>query len=75
MTRVWDMTLHAAPASWLDSVALWPIAQYASLRGTGEEGEEEEPTLALAFLQVVQALGVTEAGTFLLLPEEVPGLG
>lgn len=74
MTRVWDMTLHAAPASWLDSVALRPIAQYATLHRTGEEGEGE-PTLALAFLQVVQALGVTESGTFLLLPEEVPGLG
>lgn len=48
------------------------VRKFASHR---EEGEEEEPTLALAFLQVVQALGVTESGTFLLLPEEVPGLG
>ena len=34
-------------------------------------------TLALAFLQLVQALGVTESGTFLFLPEvlvEVPCL-
>ena len=34
-------------------------------------------TLALALLQLVQALGVTESGTFLFLPVvlvEVPGL-
>lgn len=31
-------------------------------------------TFALAFLQLVQALGVTELGTFRFLPAEVPGL-
>ncbi len=37
--------------------------------------EKRGPTLALAFLQLVQALGVMESGTFLFLPAEVPGLG
>lgn len=46
----------------------------------GQRTQEEKKTrkqlltLALAFLQFVQALGVTESGTFLVLPAEVPGL-
>lgn len=39
-----------------------------------ENTGKQQLTLALAFLQFVQALGVTESGTFLLLPAEVPGL-
>lgn len=35
--------------------------------------EKRQLTFALAFLQLVQALGVTESGTFLLLPADVPG--
>ena len=71
------MTLYAAAACWLHSVALWSMSQHATFQhqrevvGMGKQGR----TLALAFLQFVQALGVTESGTFLFLPAEVPGVG
>ena len=38
-----------------------------------DKAGEKRLTLALAFLQLVQALGVTESGTFLFLPADVPG--
>lgn len=37
-------------------------------------GQGKTLTLALALLQFVQALGVTESGTFLFLPADVVGL-
>ena len=40
-----------------------------------EKTTKRRPTLALALLQFVQALGVTESGTFLFLPPDVPGRG
>ena len=46
--------------------------------GQGQEEETCRSTLALAFLQFVQAFGVTESGTFRRLPVpllEVPGRG
>ena len=42
---------------------------------THEKTKKQQLTLALAILQFVQALGVTESGTFLLLPPDVVGLG
>lgn len=38
-----------------------------------KETRKQRLTLALAFLQFVHALGVTESGTFLFLPDNVPG--
>ena len=46
------------------------LSSYRKTYNMGKQGL----TLALAFLQFVHALGVTESGTFLFLPADVPGL-
>lgn len=63
--------LHAglAPSHYTGTLMKMPFEEMAGARSL--------LTLALAFLQVVQALGVTESGTFLFLPAvlvEVPCL-
>ena len=68
------MTLHAAPASWLDSVALCDSLVNHLTSHKEDKAEGHKRTLALALLQLVQAFGVIESGTFLLLLAEVPAL-
>lgn len=54
---------------------LYPIALYRPQQLVDPNAPSSHVTLALAFLQFVHALGVTESGTFLLLlvPLEDPG--
>ena len=69
MARVGRVSIEAALAARSHAIALSPESEC-----TGHMGSMQPPTLALAFLQFVQALGVTESGAFRLLPVLFPPL-
>ena len=73
--RVAHISIDTSIACWFDAIALYYTLMKMAFEKT--VGARSLLTLARAFLQLLQALGVTESGTFLFLavvPEEAPRL-